>query len=184
MPRSYAGRMRAARLGAGCAAGLCLMITACAPETPADGGQASAAMTGAAIFAENCAVCHLSGRAPRLESIKSLPPAQRADRIRNHPQAGNVIDRLTAEQLLDLIELLAAAPPGAEQPEGPGSEVFVAECGGCHGGDGRGPAFGELSNLSEAEFRARLSKHPVAGAIPQRLTASQLGALIAFFDTE
>ncbi len=175
--------MRAAKLGAGCAAGLCLMITACAPETPADGGQASASIEGAAIFAENCAVCHLSGRAPKLESIKSLPQAQRGDRMRNHPRAGNIVDRLTADTLMDLIELLEASPPGTVQPEGPGAETFVAECGACHGG-GRGPAFSDLASLSTDQFRAMLQAHPVAGAIPQRLTAAQLGALIEFFDAE
>ena len=183
MHRSYAGRMRAAKLSAGFAAGLCLMLTACAPETPADGGSASASVDGAAVFAENCAVCHLSGRAPKLESIKSLPPAQRGDRIRNHPRAGNIVDRLTADTLMELIDLLEASPPGTERPEGPGAETFVTECGDCHGG-GRGPAFRELARLPTDQFRAMLQAHPVAGAIPQRLTAAQLGALIEFFDAE
>jgi mono/diheme cytochrome c family protein len=183
MHRSLAGRMRAGRLGTGCVAGLCLMLSACAPETTADGDKASAAADGAAVFAENCAVCHLSGRAPRLESIKSLPQAERGDRIRNHPRAGNLVDRLTADKLMQLVELIEASPPGTEQPEGPGAETFVTECGDCHG-NGRGPAFSELSRLSSDQFRARLPEHPVAGAIPQRLTASQLGALIEFFDAK
>lgn len=126
--------------------------------------------------------CPLSGRASKLTSIKSLPQAQRGDRMRNHPRAGNVLDRLIAATLLDLIELLEAAPPGAEQPEGSGAENFVTECGDYHGG--RGPSFGELSSLPEAQIRTRLWEHPVAGAIPQRLTAAQLGALIEFFDAE
>ena len=170
-------------LGVFLAAGMCLMIAGCAPETADESGGTSSSIDGAAVFAENCAVCHLSGRAPKLESIKALPQAERANRIRNHPRAGDLVDRLTAATLLDLIDFLNSVPPDATQPEGPGAETFAAECGGCHV-DGRGPSFVELGKLSEEEFLGRMRAHPVAGAIPQRLTAAQLGALIEFFDSE
>lgn len=164
-------------------AGICLLLTACAPDSSDGSGSSSPGIDGAAVFAENCAVCHLSGRAPRLESIKALPQSERGERMRNHPRAGNLVDRLTATVLLDLIEFLQSVPPDATQPEGPGSETFIRECGACHGG-GRGPSFIELAKLNEEQFRARMRQHPVAGAIPQRLTAAQLGALIEFFDSE
>jgi mono/diheme cytochrome c family protein len=160
-----------------------LLIAGCAPESADDRDSASQAIDGAVVFAENCAVCHLSGRAPRLESIKALPQSERGDRIRNHPRAGNLVDRLTAATLLDLIDFLKTVPPDATEPEGPGSETFVAECGACHVA-GRGPRFTELGRLSEQEFLGRMRAHPVAGAIPQRLTAVQIGALIEFFEAQ
>lgn len=180
MSRSYRGF--GVRLGLGLA-GLCLMIAGCAPESADERAAASQPIDGAAVFAENCAMCHLSGRAPKLESIKALSLAERSDRIKNHPRAGNLTDRLTAATLLDLIDFLKTVPPDATQPEGPGAETFVTECGGCHV-VGRGPRFTELGRLSEQEFLGRMRAHPVAGAIPQRLTATQLGALIEFFESE
>jgi mono/diheme cytochrome c family protein len=171
------------QLAAGLASIASLLVAGCAPESADERGGEPQAIDGAAVFAENCAVCHLGGRAPRLESIKALPQSERGNRMSNHPRAGDLVDRLTAATLLDLIDFLKSVPPDATQPEGPGSETFIAECGGCHV-DGRGPRFVELGRLSEEEFRGRMRAHPVAGAIPQRLTAAQLGALIEFFDSE
>jgi len=168
------------KFASGLAAGICLMIAGCAPEST-DGPGATSSIDGAAVFAENCAVCHLSGRAPTLESIKALSAAERSDRIRNHPRAGNLADRLPASTLLDLIDFLNSVPPDATEPEGPGAETFAAECGRCHV-EGRGPSFVELGSLNEEQFLGRMRAHPVAGAIPQRLTAVQLGALIEFFE--
>ena len=173
----------APKLGPLLAAGICLLIAGCAPEPSEQGTGTSQAINGADVFAENCAVCHLSGRAPRLESIKALSQSERGNRMSNHPRAGDLVDRLTAATLLDLIDFLKSVPPDATQPQGPGSETFIAECGRCHV-DGRGPRFVELGRLSEEEFRGRMQAHPVAGAIPQRLTAAQLGALIEFFESE
>ena len=177
--RSY--RKPTLRLSSVLATGVCLMIAGCAPDSADERVGTSSSLDGAAVFAENCAVCHLSGRAPRLESIQALPQAERTNRIRNHPQAGNLVDRLTAATLLDLIDFLNSVPADATEPEGPGAETFARECGGCHV-DGRGPSFVELGKLSEEEFLGRMRAHPVAGAIPQRLTAAQLGALIEFFE--
>jgi len=159
------------------------MVLGCAPDSAEKPGGTTRTIDGAAVFAENCAMCHLSGRAPKLESIKALPPSERGNRIRNHPRAGNLADRLTAATLLDLIDFLKTVPDDATEPEGPGSETFVAECGACHVA-GRGPRFTELGKLSEQEFLGRMRAHPVAGAIPQRLTAAQLGALIEYFEAE
>lgn len=158
-------------------------IAGCAPDSADERNAASRPVDGAAVFAENCAVCHLGGRAPGLESIRALSPSERSRRIENHPKAGNLADRLTADNLMDLIDFLQAVPADATRPEGPGAETFTAECGACHVA-GRGPRFVELGRLSREEFLARMRAHPVAGAIPQRLTATQLGALIEFFETD
>ena len=180
--RSYRELML--QFGRGRALLVCLLIAGCAPDSGDQTTDASRTSDGAVIFAENCAVCHLGGRAPRLESIKALSQPERANRMFNHPRAGDLAARLTAETLLDLIDFLNSVPPGATRPEGPGAERFIAECGVCHVGDGRGPSFVELGRLSESEFLARMRNHPVAGALPQRLTATQLDALNSFFEAD
>ena len=57
------------------------------------------------VFNDNCSVCHgAGGRGPALSEIKALSSADRRDRIRNHPIAGQIPQRLPAIQLSDVIE--------------------------------------------------------------------------------
>ncbi len=158
-------------------------LAACSPDK-SDDGRESSASKGLKVFADNCVVCHGGGRAPALSDIKSLPAADRADRIRNHPQAGPITERLTAKELLDLIEYLENVSPGTSEPTGPSAAMFVDRCGACHSGDGRGPPFLELSKLSREQFEKQWREHPVAGAIPQRLSAGDLADLIAFLNSK
>ena len=160
-----------------------VLLSACSPDT-ADDGRESSASKGAQVFSENCAVCHAGGRAPATSDLKSLSSADRADRIRNHPQAGPITDRLTAKELLDLIEYLENVSPGTSEPTGPSAAMFVDRCGACHSGAGRGPSFLELSQLSREQFEKQWREHPVAGTIPQRLSAGELVDLIAYLDSK
>ena len=174
---------RSVSVGAGIVLIVGTLLSACSPDTAGDGRESSAS-TGAQVFSENCAVCHAGGRASATSDLKSLSAAERADRIRNHPQAGPIIDRLTAKELLDLIEYLDNLSPGTSEPTGPSAAMFVDRCGACHSGDGRGPPFLELSKLSREQFEKQWREHPVAGTIPERLSAGDLADLIAFLDSK
>ena len=80
-----------------------LMLTGCAPE----GGSSSrsSSMTGEEVFMVNCSPCHgEGGRGPALSSIQGLSPEARRQAIRNHPQAGQIPQRLPAAQLGELLE--------------------------------------------------------------------------------
>lgn len=158
-------------------------LPACSPDTAGNAGESSASK-GGKVFSDNCAVCHGGGRAPALSDLKALSAAERADRIRNHPQAGPITDRLTARELMDLIEYLENLTPGTSEPTGPEAAMFLERCGGCHSDGGRGPAFLELSELTRDQFEKQWREHPVAGTIPQRLPAGQIADLIAFFESE
>jgi mono/diheme cytochrome c family protein len=82
-----------------------LILSACAPDSggTADGPQG--AERGEQVFNENCGACHgVGGRGPALSEIKALSSADRRDRIRNHPVAGQIPQRLPANQLSDVIE--------------------------------------------------------------------------------
>lgn len=161
-----------------------VFLAACAPDAPDNGAASTAIADGKAVFDKNCAVCHgVNNRGPALTTLKALPSAARADRIRNHPQAGNISERLSAAELLQLFELFANAKPGASPPTGTNGEVFMQQCGACHGGGGRGPAFSEISQISRDDFERQLRNHPVAGTIPQRLASIDLANLIAFFES-
>ena len=163
---------------------MCLLIAGCAPESEDKQASTSQAIDGAAVFAENCAVCHLSGRAPKLESIKALPQSERGNRMRNHPRAGDLLDRLTAATLLDLIDFLKGVPPDATQPEGPGSETFIAECGGCHV-NGRGPRFVELGKSQRGRVPRQDACTPRRGRDPATPDGGATRVrLIDFFDSE
>ena len=86
------------------------VVSACAPsETPT--GEAAPAQTaaesGADLFAVNCGPCHgPGGRGPSLETLKALSSEDLRAAIRNHPTAGQIPQRLPANEIGDLIEFL------------------------------------------------------------------------------
>ena len=86
-----------------------LFLSACAPDGgPATGGpQTTDNGGGEAVFNENCSACHgAEGRGPKLAEIKALPADELRNRIRNHPIAGQIPQRLPANQLADVIDFL------------------------------------------------------------------------------
>jgi mono/diheme cytochrome c family protein len=84
-----------------------LLASACAPDSPGTVDEPQAAERGEQAFNENCGVCHgTGGRGPALAELKALSSAERRDRIRNHPIAGQIPQRLPAHQLSDVIEFL------------------------------------------------------------------------------
>ena len=90
---------------------------------------------------------------------------------------------------LVVLTLSACAPENGGTASGPeaaerGEQVFLENCGVCHGEGGRGPALSEIKALPSAERRNRISNHPIAGQIPQRLPANQLSDVIEFFESE
>ena len=162
-----------------------IALTACTPDSGGDGNAAAQILQGAEVFSDNCAVCHgNNGRGPALSKIQALTSAERADRMRNHPQAGRIGERLTAIQLLQLVGFLKSTSPGEAQASGPEAQTFLEECGTCHGPGGRGPAFAELSKVPADQLEDRLRNHPVAGVVPQKLSASELASLIAFLESD
>jgi len=162
-----------------------IAVTACTTDSADDGNAPAQIAQGAKVFSDNCAVCHgNNGRGPALSKIQALAPAERADRMRNHPQAGRIGERLTAIQILKLVDFLKGTSPGEAQASGPEAQTFLEECGRCHGPDGRGPAFTDLSKVPEAQLEDRLRNHPVAGVVPQKLPAVELASLIAFLESD
>jgi mono/diheme cytochrome c family protein len=160
-----------------------MSLVACNQESRDDGGELSGIDGGAMVFADNCSMCHNSdGRAPELSEIKALSPGVRGDRILNHPIAGRVPQRLSAIELAGLIEFLKSDPSDDALSVGPTDPIF-RECGACHGG-GRGPALSEIMGLSQADVKSRLLEHPVAGQVPQRLTARDLANLVEFLNSD
>lgn len=91
---------------------LCLtgLIGACSPAEPPSGSAGDApspAESGAVLFNENCGACHgAGGRGPSLETLKALSSEALRDAIRNHPTAGQIPNRLPANEIGDLIEFL------------------------------------------------------------------------------
>ena len=84
-----------------------LLVSACAPDSPSTVAEPQATERGEQAFMENCGVCHgAGGRGPALSELKALSSAERRDRIRNHPIAGQIPQRLPAHQLSDVIEFL------------------------------------------------------------------------------
>ena len=82
-----------------------LLVPACAPDSGSTVGGPQATERGELVFNDNCGVCHgAGGRGPALAEIKALSSAERRDRIRNHPIAGRIPQRLPAHQLSDVIE--------------------------------------------------------------------------------
>jgi len=161
------------------------LLVACAPEPAAEDQATQNIAAGAGVFSANCAACHgEGGGGPALSEIRALSPAERGARIRAHPQAGPVIDRMSAKQILQLLDYFKNASPEAMEPTGPNAQVFLQYCGYCHGDTGRGPSFAELNAVPPDQFEQQLRNHPTAGAIPQRLTANDLAKLLAFFDSK
>ena len=84
-----------------------LLVSGCSPDSSSAPGGPQATDRGEQIFDENCGACHgPDGRGPALAEIKALSSAERRDRIRNHPIAGQIPQRLPANQLADVIEFL------------------------------------------------------------------------------
>ena len=84
-----------------------LLLSACAPDSGSTSGEQPAVERGEQVFNENCGVCHgAGGRGLALAEIKALSSTERRDWIRNHPIAGQIPQRLPANQLSDIIEFL------------------------------------------------------------------------------
>jgi mono/diheme cytochrome c family protein len=84
-----------------------LLASGCAQESGNTPSGPQMADRGEQVFDENCGVCHgAEGRGPALTEIRALSSAERRDRIRNHPIAGQIPQRLPANQLADVIEFL------------------------------------------------------------------------------
>ena len=84
-----------------------LLVSGCSQDSGIEPGGPQAADRGERVFDENCGACHgADGRGPALAEIKALSSAERRDRIRNHPIAGQIPQRLPANQLADVIEFL------------------------------------------------------------------------------
>ena len=82
-----------------------ISVSACAPDRnkPLTGPQA--ATRGAQVFDYNCGFCHgTDGRGPSLSEIKALSKEERRGRIINHPIAGQIPQRLRANEISDLNE--------------------------------------------------------------------------------
>lgn len=82
---------------------LLLLLTACSPKPTAELAQDK----GEDVFAERCAACHgVEGRGPSMAELRALPSEQRREAIRNHPTAGELLERLSAAEIGDLIVYL------------------------------------------------------------------------------
>ena len=82
---------------------LSLLLTACSPEPTAELAQEK----GKDVFAERCADCHgAEGRGPSMAELRALTSDQRREAIKNHPTAGDLLERLSAADIGDLIEYL------------------------------------------------------------------------------
>jgi len=80
-----------------------MLVTACTPDSdrPLTGPQAVA--RGEQVFEYSCGYCHgTGGRGPSLDEIKSLSNTERRNKIINHPVAGQIPQRLPANELSDL----------------------------------------------------------------------------------
>lgn len=160
-----------------------LSLVSCGQDPVGESSKLQSSENGAMIFAENCSICHgPDGRAPGLSGIRALSPKVRGERILNHPVAGRVPQRLSAIEMAGLIEFLKSEPSDDALSVGP-TDPISRECGACHGG-GRGPALSEIMGLSQAEVESRLLEHPVAGQVPQRLTARELVDLVEFLKSD
>ncbi len=79
--------------------GLGLLAAACAPQTPPP--------QGAELFDEKCGACHgQEGRGPSMDELRALPSDRLRTGIRNHPTAGELLERLTAADIAELVEYL------------------------------------------------------------------------------
>ncbi len=107
MSRMDSGTRRIGPRATGLLACAVLLVSACAPDSASTVAEPQATERGEQAFNENCGVCHgTGGRGPALAELKALSSAERRDRIRNHPIAGQIPQRLPAHQLSDVIEFL------------------------------------------------------------------------------
>ena len=82
---------------------LVVILTGCSQEKPED----LARDEGEKLFSESCAACHgKEGRGPSMADLRALPSAELREAIRNHPTAGDLLERLTAADIGSLIEYL------------------------------------------------------------------------------
>ncbi len=82
-----------------------LLLSACGSDGGGQDSKPQAAERGEQVFIVNCGPCHgPGGGGPSLAEIKALSAAERGDKIRNHPLAGRIPQRLPANELLDVIE--------------------------------------------------------------------------------
>ena len=82
---------------------LCMVLGGCAPEN----NEKQAGKSGADLFDESCGACHgAEGRGPSIAELRGLPPDELRAGIRNHPTAGQIPDRLTADRIGNLIDYL------------------------------------------------------------------------------
>ncbi len=87
--------------------GYCVVLTlsACGSDGGDQDLEMQAVERGEQVFVVNCGPCHgPGGGGPALEQIMALSPAERGEKIRNHPLAGRIPQRLPANELLDVIE--------------------------------------------------------------------------------
>lgn len=81
--------------------------------------------------------------------------------------------------------LAACAPEGApEQGAATPEEMFIEQCGACHGTEARAPTISELRALSSEDLRAAISDHATAGEIAERLPAARVDDLINYIEQE
>ena len=86
-----------------------LFLTACGSDTGGPERDPQAAVRGEQVFIDNCGPCHgPGGRGPALAELQALSPADRSEKIRNHPTAGRIPQRLPANELINLIEFFAS----------------------------------------------------------------------------
>jgi mono/diheme cytochrome c family protein len=82
---------------------LCIAISGCSPES----NENRAGKTGAELFDESCGACHgVEGRGPSIAELRGLPSDELRAAIRNHPTAGQIPDRLTADRISNLIDYI------------------------------------------------------------------------------
>ena len=80
-------------------------LAGCSPESGGTRSEPASADRGEQVFIENCSVCHgAEGRGPALAEIRALSSSTRREKIRSHPIAGQIPQRLPANQLADVIE--------------------------------------------------------------------------------
>ncbi len=107
MNRIDSGARRVGPWASGILSFAVMLVSACTPDSPSTVAEPQATERGEQAFMENCGVCHgAGGRGPALAELKALSSAERRDRIRNHPIAGQIPQRLPAHQLSDVIEFL------------------------------------------------------------------------------
>lgn len=83
-----------------------LFLGACAPEP-----QSNQEAMGEALFSENCGACHgKSGGGPTLDELRALSPEQLRAAVANHPTAGQIPQRLTADTISTLIDFIEEEP--------------------------------------------------------------------------